>query len=113
VEAEQTVEDFYSSSVQGDFDRAYEMLSPGWKQAFFPSQAELEGTFADTEDVTFVEGPTARLSDGGNRATVTGTTRAELTTETQKNEGTWFLVRDDGEWRIDSWDVNQISSTPA
>jgi hypothetical protein len=101
------VEDFYSLAVQGDYDRSYALLSAGWKQAFFPSQAELENTFADTEDVTFIEGPTADVS--GDTATVTGITRAELTTETQRNEGTWFLVRGNGGWLIDEWVVNPIS----
>ena len=110
-EAEQTVEDFYSLAARGDYDRSYDLLSAGWKQAYFPSQAELEGTFGEVEDVTFIEGPTADVS--GNTATVTGTTRAELTTETQRNEGTWFLVRDNGGWLIEEWEVNQISSTPA
>ncbi len=109
--AEQTVEDFYTLAAQEDYDRSYDLLSAGWRQAQFPSQTDLEGTFAEVEDITFVEGPTAEVS--GNTATVTGTTRAELTTETQRNEGTWFLVRDNGEWLIDEWDVNKISSTPA
>ena len=110
-EAEQTVEDFYSLAAQEDYDRSYDLLSAGWRQAQFPSQAVLEGTFSEVEDVTFVEGPTAEVS--GNTATVTGTTRAELTTETQRNEGTWVLVNENGEWLIDEWTVNQISSTPA
>jgi len=110
-EAEQTVEDFYSLAAQEDYDRSYDLLSAGWRQAQFSSQAVLEGTFSEVEDVTFVEGPTAEVS--GNTATVTGTTRAELTTETQRNEGTWVLVNENGEWLIDEWTVNQISSTPA
>ncbi len=105
-EAEQAVEDFYSLAAQGDYDTSYDLLSAGWRQAQFPSQAKLEGTFAEVEDVTFIEGPTAEVS--GGTATVTGTTRAELTTETQRNRGTWFLVRDNGEWLIDEWDVNEI-----
>ncbi|MBA3792010.1 MAG: protein kinase, partial [Rubrobacter sp.] len=105
-EAEQAVEDFYSLAAQGDYDTSYDLLSTGWRQAQFPSQAKLEGTFAEVEDVTFIEGPTAEVS--GGTATVTGTTRAELTTETQRNRGTWFLVRDNGEWLIDEWDVNEI-----
>jgi hypothetical protein len=60
--------------------------------------------------VEFVEGPTAVVS--GDRATVTGRTQATLTYQIEQNEGTWTLVKEDGEWRIDGWTVNNISSQP-
>ncbi len=60
------------------------------------------------ESVVFIEGPNAEIS--GNTATVTGETQATLTTEIQHNEGTWFLVQEDGRWKIDGWDVIKLSS---
>ena len=61
--------------------------------------------------MVFIEGPSAEIS--GNTATVTGETRATLDNEVQHNEGTWYLVRQDGRWKINSWDVATLSSRPA
>jgi hypothetical protein len=109
--AEQTVQEFYASAVQGDTSRAYELLTDEWRQQYFPTQADLEGTFEPVEDVTFVEGPTAEVT--GDKATVTGRTRATLTDQIEQNEGTWRLVNEGGEWRINDWTVNNISTRPA
>jgi eukaryotic-like serine/threonine-protein kinase len=108
--AEQTVQEFYTSAASGDYDTSYDLLTPDWRQQFFPTQADLAATFEPVEDVTFVEGPTAEVA--GDTATVTGRTRAELTTQIEQNEGTWSLVEENGEWRIDSWTVNNISTQP-
>jgi tRNA A-37 threonylcarbamoyl transferase component Bud32 len=109
--AEQTVQDFYESAVRGDTGRAYELLTAEWRQQYFPTQADLEGTFEPVRDVTFVEGPTAEVS--GDTATVTGITRAELTTQTERNKGSWTLVNENGEWRINEWTVTRLSTQPA
>jgi hypothetical protein len=109
--AEQTVQEFYASAVRGDASRAYGLLTDEWRQQYFPTQADLEGTFAPVEDVTFVEGPTAEVT--GDTATVTGRTKATLTDQIEQNEGTWRLVNEGGEWRIDEWTVNNISTRPA
>jgi eukaryotic-like serine/threonine-protein kinase len=61
--------------------------------------------------VVFVQGPNAEVS--GNTATVTGETEATLTQEVQHNQGTWYLVQEGGRWKIDDWDVVQLSSRPA
>ncbi|MDP8946780.1 MAG: serine/threonine protein kinase [Actinomycetota bacterium] len=108
--AEQTVQDFYTSAVRGDIGRSYKLLTTEWRQQHFPTQADLEGTFEPVRDVTFIEGPTAEVS--GNEATVTGITRAELTTQIEQNEGTWTLVNENGEWRIREWTVNPLSTQP-
>jgi tRNA A-37 threonylcarbamoyl transferase component Bud32 len=108
--AEQTVQEFYASAVRGDIDRAYGLLTAGWRQQYFPTQAELERTFEPVQEVTFVEGPTAEVS--GETASVTGVTRATLTDRIEQNEGTWRLVNEGGEWRIDEWTVNNISTQP-
>jgi eukaryotic-like serine/threonine-protein kinase len=108
--AERTVEEFYTSSSAGNYDRSAQLLSDGWRQSTFPDRATFEGTFDEVVRVEFVEGPTAVVS--GDRATVTGRTQATLTYQIEQNEGTWTLVKEDGEWRIDGWTVNNISSQP-
>jgi eukaryotic-like serine/threonine-protein kinase len=109
--AEQTVKEFYTTTSEGDYDRAAHLLSEDWRQRLFPDRATFEGTFDKVESVVFIEGPNAEIS--GNTATVTGETQATLTGEIQHNEGTWYLVRQDGRWKIDGWTVNELSSRPA
>jgi serine/threonine-protein kinase len=109
--AEQTVEEFYTTTSEGDYDTSAKLLTESWRQSTFPNRAIFEGTFDKVESVVFIEGPNAEIS--GNTATVTGETQATLTGETQHNEGTWYLVRQDGQWKIDGWDVVQLSSRPA
>jgi serine/threonine-protein kinase len=105
------VEEFYTTTSEGDYDRAARLLSEDWRQRWFPDRATFEGTFDKVESVVFIEGPNAEIS--GNTATVTGETQATLTGEIQHNEGTWYLVRQDGRWKIDGWTVNELSSRPA
>jgi eukaryotic-like serine/threonine-protein kinase len=109
--AERTVQEFYTSSSAGNYDRSAQLLSESWRQSTFPNRATFEGTFDKVESVEFIEGPTAEVS--GDTATVTGRTRATLTDQIELNEGTWRLVKENGEWRIDGWTVNNISSRPA
>jgi serine/threonine-protein kinase len=109
--AEQTVEGFYTTTSEGDYDTSAKLLSESWRQRWFPDQATFERTFDKVESVVFIEGPNAEVSD--NTATVTGETQATLTGEIQQNEGTWYLVQEDGRWKIDGWDVVQRSSRPA
>jgi serine/threonine-protein kinase len=109
--AEKTVEGFYTTTSEGDYDTSAKLLTESWRQRWFPDQATFEGTFDKVESVVFIEGPNAEIS--GNTATVTGETRATLTGEVQHNEGTWYLVQEDGRWKIDGWDVVQRSSRPA
>jgi hypothetical protein len=109
--AEQAVEEFYRSAAQGDYGRSSELLSEGWRQSTFPSQASFQSTFQTLQSIEFVEGPTAEIS--GDTATVTGVTEATHSDRIEQNEGTWRLVSVDGEWRIDGWTVNTISYRPA
>ena len=109
--AERTVEEFYTSSSAGNYDRSAELLTKSWRQRWFPNRAIFVGTFADVERVEFIEGPTAKVS--GNTATVTGRTRATKTDKIELNEGTWYLVNEGGEWKINGWDVHNISARPA
>src|SRR5215218_1096357 len=109
--AERTVQEFYTSSSAGNYDRSAQLLSESWRQSTFPDRATFEGTFDKVESVEFIEGPTAEVS--GDTATVTGRTKATLTDQIEENEGTWRLVKENGEWRIDGWTVNNISTRPA
>jgi hypothetical protein len=109
--AVRTVEDFYTLTSAGNYDRSAQLLSEGWRQSTFPDRATFEGTFAEVESVEFIEGPAAQLS--GDTATVTGRTRATKTDQIELNEGTWYLVDEGGEWKIDGWDVTNISTRSA
>jgi eukaryotic-like serine/threonine-protein kinase len=109
--AERTVEEFYTSSSAGNYDRSAQLLSESWRQSTFPDRATFEATFDKVESVEFIEGPNAEVS--GDTATVTGRTRATLIDQIEQNEGTWRLVKEGGEWRIDGWNVNNLSTRPA
>jgi hypothetical protein len=108
--AERTVEDFYTLTSAGNYDRSAQLLSESWRQSMFPDRATFVGTFAEVESVEFIEGPTAKLS--GGTATVTGRTEATKTDQIEINEGTWYLVNEGGSWKIDGWDVTNISTQP-
>ena len=109
--AERTVEEFYTLTSAGNYDRSAQLLSESWRRSTFPNRVNFEGTFAEVESVEFIEGPTAEVS--GDTATVTGRTRATKTDQIELNEGTWRLVKEGGEWRIDGWTVNNLSTRPA
>jgi len=109
--AEQTVEEFYTTSSEGKYDRSAQLLTEDYRQSTFPNRAVFEGTFDKVESVVFIVGPNAEVS--GDTATVTGETQARLTREIQHNQGTWYLVQEDGRWKIDGWDVVQLSSRSA
>jgi len=105
------VEEFYTTTSEGEYDRSARLLSEDWRDSTFPNRAVFEGTFDKVESVEFIQGPSAEVS--GNKATVTGETQATLTGEVQHNQGTWYLVKEDGRWKINGWDVVQLSSRPA
>jgi hypothetical protein len=106
--AERTVEEFYASAAEENYNRSSQLLSEGWRQSAFPSQSIFQGTFGTLQSIEFIEGPTAEIS--GDTATVTGVTEATHTDRIEQNEGTWRLVNVDGEWKIDGWTVNNIST---
>ena len=106
--AEKTVQEFYTLTSAGNYDRSAELLSESWRQSTFPDRATFVGTFATVERVEFIEGPTAEVS--GDTATVAGRTRATKTDRIELNEGIWYLVNEGGEWKIDGWQVNNIST---
>ena len=101
--AAQAVEDFYTSAAEKDYERSGNLLTAAALQRYFPSRDYFEGTFGTLRRIRFIEGPTAEVS--GNTATVTGTTIAEHTDRTEQNTGTWTLVNEGGQWKLDSWNV--------
>jgi hypothetical protein len=109
--AEDTVKAFYTMTTDGEYDRSAKLLSEEWRQKWFPNRGVFEGTFDKVESVDFIEGPKATVS--GDEATVTGETQARLKGEVQHNKGTWYLVQENGRWKIDGWDVVKLSSQPA
>ena len=109
--AERTVEEFYTTTSEGKYDRSARLLTESWRQKWFPNRSTFEGTFDKVKSVEFIVGPNAEISN--NTAAVTGETRATLTGEIQHNEGTWYLVQQDGRWKINGWDVIQLSSRSA
>ena len=109
--AEQTVRAFYTMTSEGDYDSSARLLTDSWQNEYFPNEETFEGTFDKVRSVVFIDGPKAEIS--GNTAKVTGETRATLDEEIQHNKGTWYLVQQDGRWKINSWDVVELSSQPA
>jgi serine/threonine-protein kinase len=104
--AVQTVRDVYELAAAGDYESSYSLLSSGFRQREVGSVETWAGTFSTLESISFTEGPTASVS--GDTSRVTGTTRAVHTDETEFNRGTWTLVRENGEWRLDSVSVQKL-----
>jgi serine/threonine-protein kinase len=109
--AESTVQAFYTMTSDGKYEDSAKLLSQDWRRSTFPNQAVFEGTFDNVKSVNFIEGPDAQVS--GDAATVTGETRAVKNSVEEHNRGTWYLVREDGRWKIDGWDVIPLDSRPA
>jgi len=106
----QVVKEFYQTAVDKDFGRHSGLMTPSWRQAWYPEQGQFENTYGTLRGIDWVEGPTAEVS--GNSATVTGVTIAKHTDRTERNRGTWRLVYENGEWRINGWEVVNISTGP-
>ena len=106
--AVQAVEDFYTFAAARNYERSTALLTADRRQNIFPSPGVFEGTFNTLKRVRFVGQPEVQVS--GTTATVTGETIAEHTDRTEHNRGTWTLVDVDGEWKISSWNVSNIST---
>ena len=102
--AEQTVDDFYSSAAGGDYERSAQLLTAGYRQSTWPSQATFERTFATLQSVQFTSGPNAQVD--GNTATVSFSTVARHTDRVERPDGTASLVRQGDQWKIDSLSVS-------
>ena len=101
--AEQTVSDFYTSAADGNYERSSELLTAGYRQSTWPSQATFSGTFDTLQSVEFVSGPTAQVD--GSTATVSFSTVARHTNRVDRPDGTAILVRQGDEWKIDNLSV--------
>jgi hypothetical protein len=104
--AAQAVEDYYTAAADGDYDEAWNLLSAGYRQQQ-GSQAAYTSQFDTLQNIEFIEGPTAQLS-GNDTATVTGVTRATHSDRTERNQGTWTLVDEDGGWKISDQAVSRL-----
>ncbi len=103
----QVVREFYQAAVDRNFGRSSGLMTPEWRQVHFPEQDRFQNTYFTLRGIEWVEGPTtAEVS--GDTATVTGVTIATHTDRTERNAGTWTLVYENGEWRINWWNVNLL-----
>ncbi len=102
--AEQTIEEVYSSAEDEDYTTSYGLLSQRFKQNTAPTQGQWSGQFETLQSLDWEEGPTAQVS--GDTATVTGVTIADHTDRTERNDATWTLLAEDGEWKLDNVTIN-------
>ena len=101
--AEQTVNDFYQTAADGEYERSSQLLTEGYRQSTWPSRATFERTFDTLQSVQFTSGPSAQVD--GDTATVSFSTVARHTNRVERPDGTATLVRQGGEWKIDSLSV--------
>ncbi|MGH3086731.1 MAG: protein kinase domain-containing protein, partial [Rubrobacteraceae bacterium] len=96
----------YLSVVREDYEDSYAALSEGYRRREFPTRGDWRRNFADLRAITFTETPTARVS--GDEAVVRGET-ASITNsgEAYGESGTWRLVAEDGEWKLDGMDLRE------
>ncbi|MGB3634546.1 MAG: protein kinase [Rubrobacteraceae bacterium] len=98
--AAQAVRDAYKLAADGNYDQSYALLSPAFRQSLAPTQRRWTSQFDTLESIRFIEGPDAQVS--GDAARVEGVTIAVHTYETQRNTATWTLIREDGQWKLNS-----------
>ena len=101
--AEQTVDDFYTSAADGDYERSSQLLTDAYRQSTWYSQQRFSGTFDTLQSVQFTSGPEAQVD--GNTATVSFSTIATHTNRVDRPDGTAILVRQGDEWKIDNISV--------
>ena len=91
-------------AAAGEYEESYEFLSPAFRQSLAPTQAAWTNQFDTLERIRWLEGPDAQVT--GDAARVEGVTLAEHTDKTERNTVTWTLVRQGGEWKLNS--INSI-----
>ena len=104
--ASQNLASIYQLAASGDYAGSYSLLSSDFQQNTAGSRQEWTGTFGTLESISFVQGPTATVL--GDTAQVTGTTRAVHSYGVERNQGTWTMVREGGEWRLDSLSLTKL-----
>ncbi|MBA2442388.1 MAG: protein kinase [Rubrobacter sp.] len=102
-DAERTVEEVYRAAAAGDYESSYGLLSSRFQSEVAGSPENWAATFDTLERISFVQGPQATVS--GGTAEVTGETRAVHTDRTELNAGSWILVQEDGQWKLDGVNV--------
>jgi len=98
-DAEQTVREHYEVAASDDYQDAWNYLSSSYQQQV-GSPGAWTNQFRTLESVRFTSGPAAEVS--GNTATVSFSTVAQHTDRTDTPSLTATLVKEDGEWKIDS-----------
>jgi serine/threonine-protein kinase len=102
--AEQTVDDFYTSAANGDYEKSSQLLTDAYRQSTWYSRERFSGTFDTLQSVRFTSGPNAQVD--GNTATVSFSTIATHTNRVDRPDGTATLVRQGDEWKIDNLSVS-------
>ena len=97
--AAQTIRDHYAVAASDNYQDAWNYLSSNYQQEI-GSQSAWTDQFQTLESVTFTSGPTAQVN--GDTATVSFSTRAVHTDRVDNPSLTATLVRENGEWKIDS-----------
>ncbi len=98
--AVQTVEDHYEVAASDNYRDAWDFLSSRYQQDI-GSQGLWVNQFSTLEEVEYTQGPTARVTE--DTATVSFSTRAQHTGFVDRvNGAVAYLVRENGEWKIDS-----------
>ena len=101
--AEQTVDDFYTSAADGNYEESSQLLTDAYRQSTWYSRERFSGTFDTLQSVRFTSGPNAQVN--GNTATVSFSTIATHTNRVDRPDGTATLVRQGDEWKIDNLSV--------
>jgi hypothetical protein len=102
--AEQTVDDFYTSAANGDYEKSSQLLTDAYRQSTWYSREKFSGTFDTLQSIRFTSGPNAQVD--GNTATVSFSTIATHTNRVDRPDGTATLVRQGDEWKIDNLSVS-------
>jgi eukaryotic-like serine/threonine-protein kinase len=97
--AEETIKDFYKTAAGPNYETTWDFLTPRYQQEI-GARGNLTNQFQTLESIEFTDGPTATVD--GNTATVTFSTVARHTDHVDRPTLTATLVKEDGEWKIDS-----------
>ena len=98
-DAEQTIREHYEVAASDDYQDAWDYLSSDYQQEV-GSPGVWTDQFSTLESVRFTSGPVAEVN--GDTATVSFSTVAQHTDRTDTPSLVATLVKEDGEWKIDS-----------
>jgi len=102
--AAQTVKDHYEVAASDHYEDAWNFLSSRYQQEIGSPEA-WTSQFRTLESIEFTEGPTT-TEVSGDTATVAFTTIAHHSYGDDPKTGTATLVRENGEWKIDTINVS-------